>query len=193
MIVWVSDASSVEGRDGDFSRPFSHLGDALAVCRPGAAIMIKPGHVEMNTTPITARAEGVTIIGHGAQSSRPQICFQSVGKIILAAPGVTVSNLILETYDAIALCLDVRGDRAVIEGCAFRGRWKQHIACEAAQKTRVIQCDFDGGPLIEGDHMLGRFGVVQNAKAPRSANREPGYVSFRAAAPRGPARLERVA
>ena len=74
-VFWVHSGTGSDGNPGTFSKPFATLSYAVGRCTAsqGDMIFAKPGHAETVTSTIVVNVAGVSIIGIGNGTNRPNL------------------------------------------------------------------------------------------------------------------------
>ena len=157
--VWFVD--SVTGSNGNSGKttkkPFATLDYAIGMCTAskGDVIILMPGHAEsvIAAAGIVCDVQGITIIGAGTGTDRPQITFSTAttADIDISAANVTIKNVhFINDIDALAAPIDVNAAHFRMEGCLFDDataakqtvRW---ILGDAnADYMEIIGCDNHG-------------------------------------------------
>ena len=110
--------------DGDI-RFFDTIDAAIGECteNAGDVILVAPGHTEdiAAATSLVVDVAGVSIIGLGTGSNRPELNFSATaGSVEMDAANTRLSNLILKAdVSAVVVGVNVDADNVQIDNCLF--------------------------------------------------------------------------
>lgn len=127
--IWYVDSNTGSDTTGDGRSTDSALATidaAVGKCtaNKGDVIVVMPGHAETVSAAggITLDVAGVTVLGLGSGTDRPQITFATAtsADIEIDAANVTISNIhFINDIDSLAAPLDVDAAYCTIEDCLF--------------------------------------------------------------------------
>ena len=185
-IYWVDSGAGSNSNDGTHNRPFSTLDYAVGRCSDGAdIIMVKAKHVETVTAAggLDLDVAGITIVGMGNGSNRPQINFTTAvgADMDVDAANITISNFLFtggidaltgpidvnaadfsmldcETRDVTGqatdfIVADANADRLMIDGWTHRG-------AAAAGAETALQLIGGDNAMIRNFWIDGNFGTA---------------------------------
>ena len=124
-VFWVDSNYEAADKYGTFTRPFSTITAALAVCtaNKGDIIYVKAGHASSISAAgsITVSVAGVSIIGLGKGTSRPTLTYSATtSTMIVTADNVKISNLrFVSAINDLAEFLTVTANHCLVENCIF--------------------------------------------------------------------------
>lgn len=124
--IWFVDSAAASGGNGaSWPGAVQTIDAAINLCSPNDVVLVAPGHAETISAAggIDADVAGISIIGLGNGSKRPQITLgtATTTDIDIDAADVTIENLVfIANFADIAVCIDVNADDFALRGCEFR-------------------------------------------------------------------------
>lgn len=193
---------SVTGSNGNSGktpeRPFSTIDYAVGRCTAdkGDVIVVMPGHVETITASggLTFDVAGVTVIGLGTGSKRPQVDFTTAttADMDITASNVTIENILFTGgFDALAGAIDIAAADCTLRNIETRdvtgqatdfiittdacdrlkiSGWK-HLGAAAAGADTAISLVGGDDWVIEDFDIYGNFAVAAIENVTTAANR----------------------
>lgn len=144
---WV-DSTSTASADGSQERPYTTLLSAVtsATSSNGDTIILKATHRETISSTITQSKNGLTIVGEGSGSARPQITSNVAGVLItLSGTRCRVENIMfLASTAATTSRLNITGAGNMVKDCAFTSDTNDtaDTVLVAANDVTVMGCTF---------------------------------------------------
>jgi hypothetical protein len=137
-VFWVHSVDP--GGAGTETQPFATIDEAIGHCTDnrGDIVMVKAGHAETLTaaSAITCDVAGVTIVGLGAGTDRPELSFgTSAGaSVVVSAANVSILNIV--GISAVNLLTNPFHIQAA--GCTLDIEWQDPSS--SLQAVRVVEC-----------------------------------------------------
>ena len=146
-VYWVATGNGAsDGNPGTFDRPFSSIDYAIGRCAAnrGDVIFVKAGYAETITSAgaITSDVVGVSIIGLGTGSDRPQVTWTSTDNSatwLVTAANTTIKNI-------VGICGDDGLTSAFVvsaAGCVLDVEWQDASATVEAATAILTTADAD--------------------------------------------------
>lgn len=153
-------------KDGE-TRVFQTIDAAVGACTAnrGDVIYVMPGHVEdiAAATSLVVDVAGVSIIGLGTGSDRPELNFSATaGSVEMDAANTRLSNFILKAdVSAVVVGVNVDADNVQIDNCLF--------TFNATGDDFITMIDVDGvdGAVISDNVLKAEEGAAGCAEAIR--------------------------
>ena len=185
-VFWVQSTTGSDSGKGTRDRPFASINYALTRCTAnnGDVIMVKPLHVETVAAAgglATGTVAGVTVVGCGRGSSRPNVNFTATASTATISAANTMFRNILFTggIDAVVSPLIVSAADCAFVDCELRDVTGQVtdflLTTAAANRLLISNLRYDGaaaagtnagialvggdGIVIDGLYMDGNFAV----------------------------------
>lgn len=167
----VDSATGNNGNDGSYGSPFATINYAISRCTAskGDVIIVKAGHAETIVAAggITVDKAGVSIIGLGAGTDRPEISFGTAtsASVLITAANVTIRNIVgISAVDALTNPFHVQA-----AGCTLDIEWQDPSSALQAVRTVLT--------TAAGDNLrvtLKTVGITSGGTAPVNAVRLVG-------------------
>ncbi len=149
-VIWVDSVAGSDAYAGDKETPLATLAAAIsaATANSGDVIVIKAGHSETLTSPVTFSKAGIKVCGLGTGSGAPNfLCNAAIDCFTVTAANVEINNLYFPagTTATNTARINVDATRVKIKGCTFVcGVYDQHTITITTNGTyaRLQDCMF---------------------------------------------------